>query len=302
MHDERGVRVDRVAAAGAHLEVEVGAGHVAGGADGPDDLACADLLALADAEAALVAVPDLGAVIEGHHGLVAVGAVVADGGDDAVRDRHDRLALVAVEVEARVVARPEAVVAELGGGDRRADREHPLVEGDLLRLRLGQLGELGQRGVALLGHRLGLRDQVGIRCIGQGVAAGVTRDGGASLEEVAAGLSAVATQRVRRGEPGLGGGRELGLRHRHGAAGGHRECGDTEQDRDRRQAPEERAARAAVLVGPAATGTVRSGHGSRDLGGRRRRAALAATIRSVVAHVVVALPGSGGDWVRSTTR
>ena len=32
---ERGVGVDRVAAAGVHLEVEVGAGHVAGGADVP---------------------------------------------------------------------------------------------------------------------------------------------------------------------------------------------------------------------------------------------------------------------------
>ena len=42
VHDERRVRVDRVAAAGAHLEVEVGAGDVAGRADGADDLAGAD--------------------------------------------------------------------------------------------------------------------------------------------------------------------------------------------------------------------------------------------------------------------
>ena len=36
MHDEQGVRVDRVAAAGADLEVELGADHVAGGADGTE--------------------------------------------------------------------------------------------------------------------------------------------------------------------------------------------------------------------------------------------------------------------------
>ena len=39
MLDERGVGVDRVAAAGADLEVQVRAGGVAGGADGTDHLA-----------------------------------------------------------------------------------------------------------------------------------------------------------------------------------------------------------------------------------------------------------------------
>jgi len=38
VHDEQGVRVDRVAAAGADLEVELGADHVAGGADGTGGL------------------------------------------------------------------------------------------------------------------------------------------------------------------------------------------------------------------------------------------------------------------------
>ena len=66
MHHERGVRVDRVATAGTDLEVQVGAGHVAGGADGADLLAAADDVALADEEVGLVAVPDLGAVIEGE--------------------------------------------------------------------------------------------------------------------------------------------------------------------------------------------------------------------------------------------
>ena len=42
VHDERGVRVDRVAAAGADLEVEVRAGDVAGGADVADQLAAGD--------------------------------------------------------------------------------------------------------------------------------------------------------------------------------------------------------------------------------------------------------------------
>ena len=50
VHEERLARVDGVAAAGVHLDVEVRAGHVAGGADGADLLAGGDRLAGGDQE------------------------------------------------------------------------------------------------------------------------------------------------------------------------------------------------------------------------------------------------------------
>ncbi len=62
-----------------------------------------------------MAVPDLGAVLEGLHGLVAVGAVVAGLGDHAVGDGLIGVPLCRGEVQAGVVARPEAVLAEAGG-------------------------------------------------------------------------------------------------------------------------------------------------------------------------------------------
>ena len=65
MEDQGLEGVDRVAAAGADLEVQVGAGAVAGAADGADLLAAADGVADGDADVGLVAVPDLGAVLEG---------------------------------------------------------------------------------------------------------------------------------------------------------------------------------------------------------------------------------------------
>ena len=86
----RGVRVDRVAGAGPDLEVHVRAGGVAGGADRPMTWPARDVLADADRERGLVAVPELGAVVEGHDGLVAVGPGVAGLGDRAVGDRVDR--------------------------------------------------------------------------------------------------------------------------------------------------------------------------------------------------------------------
>ena len=90
-----------------------------------------------DEERGLVAVPELGAVLEADDGLVAVGAVVAGGDDHAVGDRVDLVAGVAVEVEAGVVARPEAVLAEAGGEDDRLERVDPQVLGDDLGLHLG---------------------------------------------------------------------------------------------------------------------------------------------------------------------
>ena len=85
--DQRFVGVDGVAATGADLEVQVRAGDVAGGTDVPDLVAGADDVADADAEGVLVAVPELGAVLERDDGLVAVGAVVAGRGDGARSDR-----------------------------------------------------------------------------------------------------------------------------------------------------------------------------------------------------------------------
>src|SRR5688572_21095760 len=125
--DEGLERVDRAAAAGADLEVQVRAGHVAGGADGADDLAAVDALAHRDVDLGLVAEPDLGAVVERHDGLVAVGAVVAGRGDRAVGDGHDRVTGVAVEVQTGVIAGPEAVLAEGGGDGVAAEGENPLV-------------------------------------------------------------------------------------------------------------------------------------------------------------------------------
>src|SRR5690606_27984689 len=57
-----GRRVD-AAGAGVDLEVQVGAGDVAGRADAADDLAGGDLLADADVDRRLVGVPDLGTVV-----------------------------------------------------------------------------------------------------------------------------------------------------------------------------------------------------------------------------------------------
>ena len=65
MLEERGEGVDRVARAGADLEVQVRAGHVAGGTDGADRLAAAHGVTDVDEERGLVAVPELGAVLEG---------------------------------------------------------------------------------------------------------------------------------------------------------------------------------------------------------------------------------------------
>ena len=76
----------------------------------------ADLSADGDGELVLVAVPELVPSSSGDDGLVAVGAVVADRGDDAVGDRVDRGAARRGEVEAGVGVGPQAArLAEAGG-------------------------------------------------------------------------------------------------------------------------------------------------------------------------------------------
>ena len=132
------------------------AGRVAGGADGADLLAGADGVADGDADVGLVAVPDLGAVLEGLDGLVAVGAVVAGLGDRAVGDRDDRGAGGGGEVEAGVVAGPEAAGhAEAGGEVVAGGGQLPLVLGDLAGACLGGLAQRLELGVALGGLLLG---------------------------------------------------------------------------------------------------------------------------------------------------
>src|SRR3712207_8280679 len=65
-------------------------------------------------------VPQLGAVLELHHGAVAVGARVAGLDDDTVGHRADRRACGSREVEPRVAVRPQA--AALPEGDRKSTR------------------------------------------------------------------------------------------------------------------------------------------------------------------------------------
>ncbi len=168
---ERGERVHRVAATGANLEVQMGAGDIAGGADGADHISAVDAISDADVHGGLVTEPDLSAVIEGDHGLVSVRAVVASGRDGSVGDGSDRVAGVAVEVEAGVIAGPETVLAE-GRGDRVAvQRQHPLVLFDLRGLLLRGSAEPVEFGLPLSGLLLGQGDQLCV-CFGGGCVAG----------------------------------------------------------------------------------------------------------------------------------
>src|SRR5689334_11635651 len=70
--DEHPIRVDRAAASWMHLEVQVRAGDVTRGAGEADGLARVDLFARLHRDAALVAVPDVGAVLQRDDGAVAV--------------------------------------------------------------------------------------------------------------------------------------------------------------------------------------------------------------------------------------
>src|SRR5690606_32534286 len=147
-------------ARGVDLHVEVGAGGVAGGAHPADDLAGGDLLADADADRGLVGVPDLGAVVEGQHRLVAVGAVPAGGGDRAGVDGLDQRAAGGGEVEAGVLAGgpvgaglTEGRGERVGGGRQRVLRGQlgeALGLGLLLRLFLGLPLRFGGLGLGLL--------------------------------------------------------------------------------------------------------------------------------------------------------
>src|SRR6476619_7136181 len=158
-----GVRVDRVAGTGTHLDVHVRAGGVAGRADAADQLPGADLLAGVDRERGLVAVPELGAVGEGLDGAVAVGPGGGGLRDGPAGDGVDRGARGGGEVQAGVAVRPETgALAEPGGQvvGPAGDRQLPGVPGDQPGLLLRARSELGQGRVALLGlllrHRLQL--------------------------------------------------------------------------------------------------------------------------------------------------
>ena len=130
-----------------------------------------------DADVGLVAVPDLGAVLEGLDGLVAVGAgepvsvmvplATATMGVPAAR-RH---------VQAGVVAGPHAAGhAEAGGEAVAAGGQVPLVLGDLAGARLGGLAQGLQLGVALGGLLLGGLLELDLGGVLEGLALGVTAD------------------------------------------------------------------------------------------------------------------------------
>ncbi len=157
----------------------MGAGHVAGRAGVADRLTGAHALTGGGDDAALVAVPDLGAVVEGDDGAVAVGARVARVGHRTGRDRDDRRARRAREVEAGVHTGPQrAGLAEPRGQRVAGDRQHPLVRlvliGDVLRL----VAQLAVDLQLLRGLLLGLAGQRRLVDLGRHVdalGAGVAR-------------------------------------------------------------------------------------------------------------------------------
>ena len=105
--DQGRERVDRVARVGSYLEVQVRTGGVAGRTDRADDLAGPDPLTPGDGVGGLVAVPELGSVLERDDRAVAVGAGRADLGHRAVRDGVDRGPARRGEVQAGVTVRPQ---------------------------------------------------------------------------------------------------------------------------------------------------------------------------------------------------
>ena len=221
--------------------MEVGAGHVAGRTDGADDLAAVDPVADGDIDRGLVAVPDLGAVIEGHHGLVAVGAVVAGLGDRAVGDGHDGVTGLAVEVQAGVIARPEAVLAE-GRGDLIAgEGENPLVLLDLRCLLLGRLPHLVELGRALSHLLLREGDQLGVGLLDLGVTVGVAADHDTAASDRLSGSGAEGAGGVERGAGGKGSAADTG--RSDCATGGDGQHSDTRHEGQAGQTTDQRAAR-----------------------------------------------------------
>jgi hypothetical protein len=238
-----------------------------------------------------VAVPDLGAVIEGDDGLVAVGPVVAGLGDGAVGDRDDRVAAVGVEVEAGVIAGPEAVLAEGGGDAIAGEGENPLVLLDLGRLLLRGLAHLLELGRAFGHLLLRQRDELGVGLLAAGVAGVVAADHGAAARERLTGDRADRLAGPHRGTGGGEGGDACaGAGDR--AAGGDRQDGDTGHEGQGREPDHGAAGRRG--------GTSLAGHGC----SRCRGASLGSALRSVVAHEgVTNLPDrQGGSGRRDRAR
>ncbi len=103
----------------------MGTGHVARRADRADDLTGGDPLTRLHGDAALVGVPEHGAVVEAQLGLVAVRAVVPGRGDHARGHGAQRRALGRGEVQPRVGARPQAARPEPRGESVVVDRQAP---------------------------------------------------------------------------------------------------------------------------------------------------------------------------------
>ncbi len=205
-----------------------------------------------------MAVPELGAVLEGDDGLVTVGAVVACLGHGPGGDREDRRPARGGEVLARVAVDPEVgAVPEVVGHPEaaRGERVLPGVLRDHLGVLLGAGGERRQGRVAGLGLCLRRGLELGVGGVLEGLALGVAADRTLATAEGVAGADAAG----RIEHAGLGAelvevvARELGGGLAHGGAdGGQRERGCADEARRRRQARDQTLAAAGVAAGVSA--------------------------------------------------
>ena len=268
------------------------AGDVAGRADGADHVTGGDDVAGGDVDRGLVGVPDLGAVLEREDGLVAVGAVVAGGGDHTAGHGDEGGAGVGGEVQAGVVAGPQAVLAEGGGQAVAGQRQDPAVLGEDAGALLGLLGELAQGLVALLGLSLDLGLEVG-GLAGGPVAvaahdAGTDRADGVGAAEGAHGAEA---DLAGRDEVGGGGG--------HDAADGDGHRGQPDQDGSRGHLGQHAGA------GGAARGAAATGGGLAGELEREDHGVLAGEGRGGVHRLEIGehpLDGGGVDVVAAAAR
>ena len=202
--------------------MEVVAGGVAGRADVADDLTGGDRLADGDAVVALVAVPDLGAVLEGDDRPVTVRPAPGGRGDRAAGDRVDRGAVGGREVQTRVGAGPVAAGRAEGAGDVVDARR----DGELPHVRLEELVLLVGLDVDALERLLaGARRGVGLGAL---VVAGDGRGAVTDDHHVA-----VATERGGADEAYVIGGDHRRAAGQRDATDGGGEGGGTSGQRDR---------------------------------------------------------------------
>ena len=208
------------------------------------------------------------------------------------------------EVEPGVVVGPEAASrrSRRSGGSWSSGRD-PRVQRDLGGLRLGLLGELGQRGVALLGLGLGLGDELLVDGVGEGVAresrlTSWPRPVSRLLLELALlpegrwpGLKA----RLSWAAAGVEAGVSTAERAPSAAIG---DGGDPGRTGTRREDAEQAASRGRGVTRGAALAGRRHGCEPWAFFGRRvtaATAARAATVRSVVTHRMKSPPAGRGS-------